>query len=218
VARRASGGRLHGQNVRRRCAERRAARGRRRGRRPSPARRGGGGGSVPLRAAHLKRDIALEAIIDYKLLKAAGEGAVGVVLLVLLMRGAEAGAATLAQFVIDHTSRAWALQAATAIVVTGTTAHLKVATAGAFADALLSAVEGLALRAGRWWAPWLVVIATAALLPWELVEIFVHPRWGRFVILGINLTVVAYLLWEVWRGRTVRMPTTASVDRSAPGP
>ena len=149
----------------------------------------------------MKRDIALEAIIDYKLLKAAGEGAVGVVLLVLLMRGAEAGAATLAQFVIDHTSRAWALQAATAIVVTGTTAHLKVATAGAFADAVLSAVEGLALRAGRWWAPWLVVIATGSLLPWEAIEAVRRPGWVRIAILLINAAVVLYLLRTVARGK-----------------
>ena len=85
----------------------------------------------------MKRPIALEAIIDYKLLKAAAGGAIGVVLLVFLLRGTEAGAATLAQFVMDHVSRAWALKAATAIVVTGTTAHLKIATVGAFADVLV---------------------------------------------------------------------------------
>jgi len=63
-----------------------------------------------------------------------------------------------------------------------------------FGDAILSAIEGLALQAGRWWAPWLVVIATSLLLPWEVWELIRHPRWGRVAILVINLAVVAYLL------------------------
>jgi uncharacterized membrane protein (DUF2068 family) len=161
----------------------------------------------------VKRAIGLEAIIDYKLIKAVAEAALGIVLLVFLLRGAEAGAATLAQMVIDHSSRAWALQAATAIVLTGTTPHLKLATAGAFADAVLSAVEGLALRAGRWWAPWLVVIATGALLPWELIRALRRPGWLRVAVLVINAAVVVYLL------RTVAREHRADrVDKHARGP
>src|SRR5436305_12379104 len=166
----------------------------------------------------MKRPVGLEAIILYKLIKAAGELLLCLFAVYLLVRGAEAGAATLAESLLEHFAGAWALSAATLVVMIGTSGHVKFIAVASLGDAILSALEGLALQAGRWWAPWLVVIATASLLPWEVVEIFVHPRWGRFVILGINLTVVAYLLWEVWRGRTVRMPTTASVDRSAPGP
>jgi uncharacterized membrane protein (DUF2068 family) len=69
----------------------------------------------------------------------------------------------------------------------------------AFADSTLSAVEGIALAAGRWWAPWLVVGATAALLPWEIFELILHPGWGRVLILIINFAVVAYLLVVVQR-------------------
>ncbi|HEX9573214.1 MAG TPA: DUF2127 domain-containing protein [Myxococcales bacterium] len=146
----------------------------------------------------MKRAIGLEAIIDYKLLKAAVEVVVGLLLLALLLRGTEAGAATLAQVIIDHVSRAWALQAATAIVLTGTTGHVKIAAAGAFADAALSAVEGFALRAGRWWAPWLVVIATGAFLPWELIEAVRKPGWLRIGLLAVNVAVVVYLLEVAW--------------------
>jgi len=146
----------------------------------------------------LKRAIGLEAIIDYKLLKAAVEAVLGLFLLAVLLRGTEAGAATLAQMVIDHVSRAWALQAATAIVLTGTTGHVKIAVAGAFADAALSAVEGFALRAGRWWAPWLVAIATGALVPWELTEAIRKPGWLRIALLAVNVAVVVYLLEVAW--------------------
>lgn len=149
----------------------------------------------------MKRAVGLEAIIDYKLFKAAAEVVAGIVLVALLLRGTEAAAATLAQIVIDHVSRAWALQAATAIVLTGTTGHLKIAAAGAFADAALSAVEGFALRAGRWWAPWLVVVATGALLPWELLEVIRKPGWLRLAILVVNGAVVAYLLLTTRRGK-----------------
>lgn len=146
----------------------------------------------------MKRAIGLEAIIDYKLLKAAVEVVLGVLLLALLLRGTEAGAATLAQMLMDHVSRAWALRAATAIVLTGTTGHVKIAAAGAFADAALSAVEGFALRAGRWWAPWLVAIATGALLPWELIVAIHKPGWLRIGLLAVNVAVVVYLLEVAW--------------------
>ena len=91
---------------------------------------------------------------------------------------------------------------------------MKFITVASLGDVILSAVEGLALQAGRWWAPWLVVIATASLLPWEVVEIFRHPRWARFAVLAVNLAVLAYLLRTMQRERTVRPMT---VDRHASG-
>ena len=45
----------------------------------------------------MKRAIGVEAIIDYKLLKAAVGVVAGLLFLALLLRGTEAGAATLAQ-------------------------------------------------------------------------------------------------------------------------
>jgi uncharacterized membrane protein (DUF2068 family) len=47
--------------------------------------------------------------------------------------------------------------------------------------------------------PWLVVIATALLLPWEIWHLFRHPAWGRVAIVVINLAVVAYLVLGVIR-------------------
>jgi uncharacterized membrane protein (DUF2068 family) len=146
-----------------------------------------------------KRPAGLEAIILYKLIKASLEGVLCLLAIFLLVRGAEAGAATLAQVLLDHFTGGWSLQMATLIVVGATSAHVKFVAVAAFADAALSAVEGLALAAGRWWAPWLVVGATAALLPWEIWELIRHPGWGRVLILLINLAVVAYLMVIVQR-------------------
>ncbi|HUJ29378.1 MAG TPA: DUF2127 domain-containing protein [Myxococcales bacterium] len=168
----------------------------------------------------IKRAIGLEAIIIYKLVKAVLEALLGLAAVYLVTRGAEAGAATLAEVLLEHFAGGWALEAATLIVMAGTSGHVKFVAVASFGDAVLSAIEGLALRAGRWWAPWLVVIATGALLPWEVVELIAHPKWGRFVILFINLAVVAYLLRQVvreHRERSVRLRTRA-VDTPADAP
>ena len=149
----------------------------------------------------MKRDAGLEAIILYKLAKAVAELLIGLAAVFLLVRGAEAGAATLAESILEHAGAGWALRVATLVVEVATSRHVRVLAVVSLADAALSAVEGLALRAGRWWAPWLVVIATAALLPWELLEAVAHPRWTRLVLLLISLAVVAYLLRRVRRTR-----------------
>lgn len=142
----------------------------------------------------MTRPIGLEAIIDYKLIKAVVELAIGILLVVALVRGPEAMAATVAQQVVDHASGAWALRAARVIVRSGTAGHVTLAAVVAIADSGLSALEGLALRAGRWWAPWLVVAATGALIPVEIWEIIRKPKPIRGVILVLNWVILIYLL------------------------
>jgi len=142
----------------------------------------------------MKRAFGLETIIVYKLTKAVAQTLVGIGAVWLLIRGAEAGAATMAEFVLEHFTGVWALKLAVLLVRAATRVHVKLLAVAMFGDAILSAIEGQALRAGRWWAPWLVVIATSLLLPWEVWELIRHPRWGRVAILVINLAVVAYLL------------------------
>ncbi|HEX4383217.1 MAG TPA: DUF2127 domain-containing protein [Myxococcales bacterium] len=147
----------------------------------------------------MKKDAGVQAIIAYKLFKAVAELLLGVAASYLVLRGAEAGAAELAQFILEHFARHWALTAATLIVKGGTSSHVKAIAVLAYGDAVLSAVEGIALRAQKWWAPWLVVIATGSLLPWELWELMWRPTWIRFVLFILNVAVVAYLLRAVAR-------------------
>lgn len=156
----------------------------------------------------MRRAAGLEAIIVYKLAKAVGEAGLGAVAVWLVVRGAEAGAASLAEMVLEHFTGGWALKVATALVRAGTSMHVKLIAVAAFGDALLSAVEGLALRAAKWWAPWLVVVATGSLLPWELWEMLRKPAWLRALILIVNVAVVVYLLRDVVREHRAR----ASVD------
>jgi len=168
-----------------------------------------------------ERAAGLEAIILYKLAKSIFELLVSALALTLLWQGAEASAATLAQVLLDHVTRAWALQLATFIVIAGTAGHVKIAAIAALGDAILSVVEGLSLRAGVWWAPWLVVVATGSLLPYELLEVVRRPGLARVVILVLNLAVVVYLLASVVREQRQkqRLPQHASkVDRQTSGP
>lgn len=147
----------------------------------------------------MKRPAGLEAIIVYKLTKSVVQAALGIGGLWLIATGAEAAVATLAELLLEHFAGAWALRVAVLLVTAATSRRLKILVFALLGDSLLSGVEGLALRAGRWWAPWLVVTATALLLPWELWELLRHPAWGRVAILAINLAVVAYLLRTVIR-------------------
>jgi uncharacterized membrane protein (DUF2068 family) len=147
----------------------------------------------------MKRDAGVSAIIAYKLFKAVLETLLGIVATYMVVRGAEAGAATLAEILLEHFTRNWAVAAAVLIVRGGTSGHVKFVALLAYGDAVLSAVEGLALRAQRWWAPWLVVVATGSLLPWEVWELVMRPAWIRLLLFIINMVVVWYLLRGVVR-------------------
>jgi uncharacterized membrane protein (DUF2068 family) len=71
-------------------------------------------------------------------------------------------------------------------------------------DGVFSAFEGWALLRGFRWAPWVVVVATATLIPFEVVAIVRHRRIGRFVLLAVNLAIVAYLAWRARREHAER--------------
>ena len=157
-----------------------------------------------------KRPPGLQAIIVYKFAKAIFSASIGAIALVLLHTGTEAAAATLAQKILDHATREWALKVATLIVRVGTRRHVIIAAVGGFADSAVSLLEGVSLRSGAWWGPWLVVAATGALLPWELAVLVRRPDWVRVVVFLINLAVVVYLLVQARRELFERRAPTSS--------
>ena len=67
----------------------------------------------------------------------------------------------------------------------------------AFLYAGLFAVEGIGLWMSKRWAEYLTIIATSSFVPLEVYELVRHASWQRGVTLGINLLVVAYLVWKV---------------------
>jgi uncharacterized membrane protein (DUF2068 family) len=58
----------------------------------------------------------------------------------------------------------------------------------------IQAVEG--------WAEWLTIVITSSLPPLEIYEIFHRPTLIKFLVLIINIAVVAYLLYWIADERT----------------
>jgi uncharacterized membrane protein (DUF2068 family) len=67
--------------------------------------------------------------------------------------------------------------------------------------------EGIGLWLRKAWAEWLTVIATASLIPFELLE-FIHAHHGRRLALAaafvVNIIIVIYLIRKLRRARQAR--------------
>jgi uncharacterized membrane protein (DUF2068 family) len=76
--------------------------------------------------------------------------------------------------------------------------------AGTFFYALLHVVEGVGLILERDWAGYLTVIATSALVPFEVYEIIHKPSALKVAVLVINLGLVAYVAFKLRQERRQR--------------
>ena len=78
---------------------------------------------------------------------------------------------------------------------------------------MLYAVEGTGLLLlKKPWAEWLTVILTGLFIPVEVYEVFRRPGPARIVVLVVNVAIVAYLVFEVWK----RKRAERAVDVLAP--
>jgi uncharacterized membrane protein (DUF2068 family) len=100
---------------------------------------------------------------------------------------------------LRHHSRAWSLDLAEIVVHAATRRGLWTITVALIADGALSLVEGWALVHGRWWGPWLVVVATGCPLPFEVVALVRRPHPVRTVLLVVNVAIVVYLAQKALR-------------------
>ncbi len=79
--------------------------------------------------------------------------------------------------------------------LSGTTPRqLEAVSAGSFLYAALRYVEGLGLMWRQRWAAYVTVIATAAFIPLEVVELARRVSWPKLVVIGMNVAVVCYLV------------------------
>lgn len=90
-----------------------------------------------------------------------------------------------------------------------TPAHVHVLAMLLAGDAVFSATEGWVLRRGYPWGRWLVVLATGALLPFELYELARSPSLARAILFVVNATIVVYLARRT--GQSGRV-----IDRTTP--
>jgi uncharacterized membrane protein (DUF2068 family) len=143
--------------------------------------------------AHPKVEPALRLIILYKLVKASLGLSLSVLLWSFLLAGSADRVLGLAADVRHHVTAAWAIRLADAFVTAADKRHLVVLASALALDGAATLFEWYALRTGRPWGAWLVVLVTASLLPFEVIAIFRHRRAGRVVLLVVNLVIVAYL-------------------------
>lgn len=99
----------------------------------------------------------------------------------------------------QHASTGFSSALAGAALKTLVPGRLWLIVAGFSLDAVICAVEGFALRTGRRWGQWLVVVATGVFVPFELVALWRDPHFGRALLLLFNALVAVYLLMHVLR-------------------
>jgi uncharacterized membrane protein (DUF2068 family) len=161
----------------------------------------------------VRRERGLVVIIAYKLAK----GGLWLCLAVgvLVSMGAGAGDELLGWAEhLRHHSRAWSVTLADLLVRAATRRGLWTLVVAFAADGALTLVEGWALLRGRWWGPWLVVVATGSLLPFEVVALARHPHASRALLLAVNAIIVWYLARKALRDHRARLAQGAPEERS----
>jgi uncharacterized membrane protein (DUF2068 family) len=138
-------------------------------------------------------DRGLRVIIAYKAVKAVTGAVLCAVLAANLLRGDVSTFDRFAFYVRHHFAGAWAGMLARAIGSLSTRGHLWLVDTALGFDAVLTGIEGVGLWRRKWWAPWLVVLATSTLLPFELVAIARYPHAGRVALFAVNVAIVIYL-------------------------
>jgi len=136
-------------------------------------------------------------IILYKLVKGGLEAAGAAVLAAGPSLGLDEVLLRAALALHHHATRAWAVHLSQSLPALVTPNHLRLAALALLLDGALTLVEGWGLRRGHWWGPWLVVVASGALLPFEVVYLVRRLRPGRLILLLVNALIVGYLVWRV---------------------
>ena len=149
----------------------------------------------------------LRLIVTYKLTKAALQVAAAVLLFYGAAHGLNARLIEFAEELREHAVHAWSNVFAAALLRFTHSKHSLGFTAYALlADAVLSSVEGWAISKGHTWGEWLVVVTTAGLIPFEIWALLHHVRFGRIVLLLLNVMIVTYLIVNIRRRRRAHLP------------
>lgn len=130
-------------------------------------------------------------IIVYKLTKALAQIVIAAILAIFTWLGLAARLQDFARDVREEFAGAWSMTLAHAIASASN--HLWFVTFALAFDGVLSSIEGWALYRGFGFAPWLVVVTTSALLPFEAVHLARSVRPTRIALFAINLGIVVYL-------------------------
>ena len=146
----------------------------------------------------MRRARGLVLVIGYKLGKGLLEIALGVAFVLAIRMGIGEDLVAIAEH-LRHHARAWSIELARLVMRAARPRALWTIAVALSADGVFSLFEGWSLVRGWWWGPWLVVVATSALLPFEVVALVREPHVARAVVLAINAAIVVYLAGKSWR-------------------
>jgi uncharacterized membrane protein (DUF2068 family) len=163
-----------------------------------------------------RRDRGVVLIIVYKAIKGGLWLVLATVIAVLIHMDLADRVVGLADVLRVH-ARPWSLELARLLLRASSRHALWTLVTALYADGTLTLVEGWALYHGRWWGPWLVVVATGALLPYELVSLVRHPRAVRVVLLLVNAAIVFYLARVASQHARAALTRRASPDEGSAG-
>jgi uncharacterized membrane protein (DUF2068 family) len=145
----------------------------------------------------MRRDGGLRLIILYKIIRAIGAIVLALTLAVIALTGIAARVEDWVTQIHDHaTSALWLeLSAVGVTLLKGERVWIAV---GALAlDGGVLVLEAWALIRGWAWGTWLVIAASTALVPFEVIAIVRHDSVVRVAILVINLAIVGYLFSRI---------------------
>ena len=151
----------------------------------------------------MRRERGLVLIIAYKLVKGGLWLVLAAVILVMMHMGLDDRLLGLATQ-LRHHAHAWSLHLADLVVRASSRRALWTIVVALLADGALTLVEGWALVHGHWWGPWLVVVATGSLLPFEILALVRHPHVVRALVFVVNIAIVVYLARTALREARVK--------------
>jgi uncharacterized membrane protein (DUF2068 family) len=165
-------------------------------------------GSARAGAAGERDAPTLRLIVAYKLARGSASLVVSAVLARLTALGDTAPLHVAAELLRRHATSAWSITLGDALVRAAASPHLWWMAAALALDGAFTFLEGWSLHRRYGWGPWLVMLATAAFLPFEAIAIARRADAGRILLLGVNLAVALYLARRARRAR--RRPPVVS--------
>jgi uncharacterized membrane protein (DUF2068 family) len=118
---------------------------------------------------------------------------------VLVAAGKTHGMHVATVLLLDHVSHSMSLALARFLVAELTPRHVQVAELALAIDGTFGLLEGWALHHRFRWAPWLVLVTTGALLPFEVVFLARGIKTGRLIVFAINVAILVYVAWRTRR-------------------
>jgi len=147
------------------------------------------------------RDRGVRAIIAYKTIKASAQLGLAAVLLCSWPFGLVGRVESVARLLHAHATQMWARHLSGFLLSHVTERAVAFLLLALAVDGAFTGFEAFTLRRGYAWAPWLVVLATSLLLPFEVFELLEVPHLSRLALLLVNSAIAAYLARRAIRER-----------------